>query len=278
MGAGEPVVKTQENLFKLRNHAQMMLNNIEDDGERARIDCFVLAIDEAERVMKMSDTLSELDDAYVEVDGSAVAEAFATAWSMIDNFELRRDSSWGSPTLKHGRFTVLIAGQPVTGNHAHIKRALLDYGTVEAIEAASKLRAPRVKVKAGSKTFKGDVHEVHEKVVELIEFWMMAQYAVDPKQLYGGTTLPDEAVSLCDQEPPLPSCPVCKGEIHSGKIDEPGTPFLRGMVQRSRRPWYAPWRTRPYCAVICPHCKEVIGYEEPGGGGFEPVRKGGPYR
>lgn len=135
---------------------------------------------------------------------------------------------------------------------------------------------PIVKVKAGSKTFKGSVHEVGEKVKELIEFWQVAKYSVDFDRLIGGTTLPIEAITLTDQEPPFSSCPSCHEAIRVGQIFEPGTPFMRGMVHRSKRPWYAPWRTRPYCAVICPHCKEIVGWEAPGGA-FEVERKG-PYR
>jgi len=138
-------------------------------------------------------------------------------------------------------------------------------------------QGPVVKVRAGSKTFKGTVFEVGVKVRELIEFWQIAQYSMDPEALYGGTTLPEEAITLTDQEPPLGHCPYCNQEIRAGMIFEPGRPFLRGMVQRSRRPWYAPWRTRPYCAVICPDCKEIIGWEEPDGDRFEPVKRG-PYR
>ena len=177
--------------------------------------------------------------------------------------------------LRSPHVSVEIAGHYVTGTHKQVKRALLSYGTPRSIEAASKLRSPIVKVKAGSKTFNGDVNEVGKQVKGLIERWQIFQYAVDPESLYGGTTLPVEAINLTDQEPLFSSCPVCHGEIKVGKIFEPGTPFMRGMVQRSRRPWYAPWRTRPYCAVICPHCKEIVGWEEPGGA-FE-VKKG-PYR
>lgn len=39
----------------------------------------------------------------------------------------------------------------------------------------------------------------------------------------------------------------------------PFFPFLRGQVQSS-------WRKllrRPYCCLICEHCKEVVGYEKP---------------
>ncbi len=94
--------------------------------------------------------------------------------------------------------------------------------------------------------------------------------------LMGSMPVPEEAVSLHSQPPPFTACPECGGTIGEGNIFKPETLFMRGMVQRSKRPWYAPWRTRPYCAVICPHCKEIVGYEEPGGA-FLATRRG-PYR
>jgi hypothetical protein len=36
--------------------------------------------------------------------------------------------------------------------------------------------------------------------------------------------------------------------------------FMRGQVQRSKRFLWVLWR-RPYCAVICHGCKEIIGWE-----------------
>jgi hypothetical protein len=38
--------------------------------------------------------------------------------------------------------------------------------------------------------------------------------------------------------------------------------FLRGQVQRSKRFLGFLWR-RPYCAVICHACKQIIGWEAP---------------
>ena len=38
--------------------------------------------------------------------------------------------------------------------------------------------------------------------------------------------------------------------------------FMRGYVQRSRRFAYVLW-SRPYCAIICHVCKDVIGWESP---------------
>lgn len=37
----------------------------------------------------------------------------------------------------------------------------------------------------------------------------------------------------------------------------------RGQVQRCKRGLPRIWHSRPYCAVICPHCKEIIDWEEP---------------
>lgn len=45
-------------------------------------------------------------------------------------------------------------------------------------------------------------------------------------------------------------CPKCGGAFPE---------FMRGMVQSG-------WRKLlrlPYCAVICHHCKEIIGWEKP---------------
>lgn len=38
--------------------------------------------------------------------------------------------------------------------------------------------------------------------------------------------------------------------------------FMRGQVQRSKRFLGFLWR-RPYCAIICHVCKDIIGYESP---------------
>jgi predicted nucleic-acid-binding Zn-ribbon protein len=38
--------------------------------------------------------------------------------------------------------------------------------------------------------------------------------------------------------------------------------FMRGQVQRNRRFLWILWN-RPYCAVICHKCNEIIGWEEP---------------
>lgn len=38
--------------------------------------------------------------------------------------------------------------------------------------------------------------------------------------------------------------------------------FMRGQVQRGKR-WLWVGPKRPYCAIICHGCKEVIGWEKP---------------
>ena len=38
--------------------------------------------------------------------------------------------------------------------------------------------------------------------------------------------------------------------------------FMRGMIQRSERLFGFLWN-RPYCAVICNKCKNIIGWEYP---------------
>ena len=48
-------------------------------------------------------------------------------------------------------------------------------------------------------------------------------------------------------------CPRCKVSSNG---------FMRGQVQRSKRFLSFLWR-RPYCAIICHVCKDIIGYESP---------------
>ena len=66
----------------------------------------------------------------------------------------------------------------------------------------------------------------------------------------------NEYAQLHHARKPFAQCPRC-GQL-------PFTPFLRGLVQRPARSWYSPWKKRPYCAVICYHCKNIVGYEAPG--------------
>jgi hypothetical protein len=52
---------------------------------------------------------------------------------------------------------------------------------------------------------------------------------------------------------PVEACPACQ---------RPFAPFLRGQVQRAKRFLGFLWQ-RPYCAVICYHCKAIVGWEQP---------------
>ena len=65
--------------------------------------------------------------------------------------------------------------------------------------------------------------------------------------------MPVEAHILEQYPYPYERCPQC---------DAPFSVFLRGQVQRARRFLGVLWR-RPYCAVICRACKEIVGWEEP---------------
>ena len=79
--------------------------------------------------------------------------------------------------------------------------------------------------------------------------------------------MPWEAAALKNAPYPQVACPVC------GVF--PLEPFLRGQVQRAKRnlvvrwlgwlpiPWLAP---RPYCAIICDKCHNVVGWEAPPNG------------
>jgi len=64
--------------------------------------------------------------------------------------------------------------------------------------------------------------------------------------------MPIEAAILYGQPSPLKECPKC----HAA----PFRPFLRGQVQRSKFKWLF-WGRRPYCALICRDCKDIVGYE-----------------
>jgi len=67
----------------------------------------------------------------------------------------------------------------------------------------------------------------------------------------GGVRMPVECVLLDGAPSSVDICPVCGAD--------PFDHFLRGQVQ-SR--WRRLFR-RPYCAVICWSCKEVVGWESP---------------
>jgi len=71
--------------------------------------------------------------------------------------------------------------------------------------------------------------------------------------------VPIEYTLLKNQPCELNKCPQCDAQ--------PFKPFIRGTVQRNPYPWYDPfgWLTeeRPYCALICSKCKNIVGYEGP---------------
>jgi len=43
----------------------------------------------------------------------------------------------------------------------------------------------------------------------------------------------------------------------------PFVPFLRGIVQRSKRGLFGFGKERDYCALICSQCEAIAGYESP---------------
>lgn len=72
--------------------------------------------------------------------------------------------------------------------------------------------------------------------------------------------MPIEYTLLKDQPIPVGMCPYCQAHLDSS-YDRLCS--MRGLVQRSRRPWWRLWSTRPYCAVICPACLRIAAWEEP---------------
>ena len=69
--------------------------------------------------------------------------------------------------------------------------------------------------------------------------------------------MPIEFTQLKNAPSPLDSCPKCGVE--------PFEPFMRGQVQRAERTLFSwpPFKWRPYCALICYGCKDIVGYEAP---------------
>lgn len=64
--------------------------------------------------------------------------------------------------------------------------------------------------------------------------------------------MPAECDILEKMGQPLAKCPKCGAE--------PFEAFMRGQVQRW--PWkFIFWGWRPYCAIICRKCKDIVGYE-----------------
>lgn len=67
--------------------------------------------------------------------------------------------------------------------------------------------------------------------------------------------MPIEYTQLLNAPVPLKTCPKCKALFE---------PFLRGVVQRSKKTFWLR-KSRPYCALICESCKEIVGHESPDG-------------
>lgn len=72
--------------------------------------------------------------------------------------------------------------------------------------------------------------------------------------------MPIESFQLETAPNRLTNCPKC------GK---PFEPFLRGQVQRGSRSWFGFGKPRPYCALICRACKDIVGFEYPAGDEIE---------
>jgi hypothetical protein len=68
--------------------------------------------------------------------------------------------------------------------------------------------------------------------------------------------MPIEATQLEGAPVALEQCPKCHAY--------PFVPFMRGLVQRSKRNWKTLFLTKqPYCTLICSSCKEIVGHEYP---------------
>jgi hypothetical protein len=67
--------------------------------------------------------------------------------------------------------------------------------------------------------------------------------------------MPIEVIQLANAHPMAFTCPKCGAFAY---------PFMRGQVQRSPFKWWQLWgKPRPYCAVICSECKDIVGWESP---------------
>jgi len=71
---------------------------------------------------------------------------------------------------------------------------------------------------------------------------------VEPPRWKTVGRVPVEYTLLMDMPEPMDFCPACGFPFRS---------FMRGMVQC----WFRRWLKRPYCCIICDHCKEIVGYE-----------------
>lgn len=63
--------------------------------------------------------------------------------------------------------------------------------------------------------------------------------------------MPIEYSQLEGRPVPFEECPFCDVM--------PFEPFLRGIVQS----WWRKLLGKPYCALICENCKEIVGHEKP---------------
>lgn len=61
--------------------------------------------------------------------------------------------------------------------------------------------------------------------------------------------MPIECAWLRSDKPKFDNCPKCKERFE---------PFLRGMIQSFWRGLFG----KPYCAVICRACKDIVGWEK----------------
>lgn len=75
--------------------------------------------------------------------------------------------------------------------------------------------------------------------------------------------MPIESMLLNHKPVPFGHCPRCDAQ--------PFEPFLRGEIQRWPRRWLVGPR-RPYCALICRVCMEIVGWEEPIAAQLQAVR------
>jgi hypothetical protein len=67
--------------------------------------------------------------------------------------------------------------------------------------------------------------------------------------------MPIEVLQLKDKPESYDDCPSCGAY--------PFESFMRGTIQRSRKRFFFFGKERPYCAVICRHCKEIVDWESP---------------
>ncbi len=68
--------------------------------------------------------------------------------------------------------------------------------------------------------------------------------------------MPHECELLYSEPYHLNTCPLCCASFK---------PFLRGQIQRRKYSFLGllTGKIRPYCALICSNCKEIVGHEDP---------------